>query len=484
MRNPHAAAARERAASAQVAREITWPLPLRGLFADAKTSEINGAMADVLDNWRSDGLSLEMRDGYTQQSTTQANQRISYEFGASPCYIEIFDSSVSCDSHTFSRSFPNPVSSTEISSNVIMADGAGAIIRYDGTAFVDAAFTTDTGKSASEFTGVFSHHDRVYAWDDSELDFYYGDIGAVTGELVRFPLSRLGNIKGNIKFIASMTINAAHGMNDILVIMTTTGMTVLYEGLNPGDSNDWRLLGRVQTAPPVSQFAIENFGSDLWVLTKRGVVSVRDSVTNGIMALTSSIARPIADLLVKDVAANPDAVGWQMLDRGDGTQVFLNVPTDTGYKQYAFEVETRAWFTSNYPSKWWHSLEGYTEFTSGTGELERVVSEGSDNGDNITATFHTSWVRMPRASSIAYLIPTIVADGELEVKITVLSDHDATDGDIAQAEQTVTIKPDNAGDRVALNEVVGVNVAGRVFQARFEVSGVNVHFENLVAGVV
>lgn len=478
------AARMERARSQRLASEVPWPLPLRGLFKDAGTSEINGSMAEVLHNWKSNGVSLEMRDGYLQVSGAIAKQRIPFEFSDTPRYIEINDAGATCGDHSIARDFPNLVSSTTISSNLIMADGAGDILRYDGTGFTVAGFTTDTGKPSSEFNGVFSHHDRIYAWDDSELAFYYGDIGAVTGELVRFPLDRLGNIKGKIAIMASMTINAAHGMNDILVIMTTTGMIVLYEGLDPGDVNDWRLLGRIQVAPPVSKFAIQSFGADLWVLTTRGVASVRDSLSNGVLALASAIASPVSDMIIADIRANPDAEGWQMVARTDGTEVLVNIPTADGFKQYAFTVESRAWFTSDYPAQWWHDISSRTEFTHTDGTLNRLEVKGADDNQPMTATFYTSWIRLPRHSEIAYLIPTIIADGELSVTITVLTDHDATDGDIAQARQTITMKPDNPGDRVALNEVIGVNAAGRVFQARFEVTGHSVSFENLLAGLV
>lgn len=474
----------ERARSQRLASEVPWPLPVRGLFKDANTSEINGSMAEVLDNWKSNGISLEMRDGYTRIESDSARQRIPFEFSNEPCYIEIYEAEAKCGLHRFSRAFPSSVSFTEISGYVLMADGAGEIIRYNGSAFSEARFTTDTGKPSSEFNGVFSHHDRVYAWDDSELAFYYGDIGAVTGELVRFPLDRLGNIKGKISFITSMTLNAAHGMNDILVIMTTTGMVVLYEGLDPGDANDWRLLGRVQAAPPISKFAIASFGADLWVLTKRGVASVRDTLSNGVLALTSSIASPISDMIVAAAKARPDAEGWQMMPRSDGEEVIINVPTETGFTQYAFAVESRSWFTSNYPAKWWHDLNGLTDFTDADGNLQRLTTQGSDNGEAITATFYTSWIRLPRHSEIAYLIPTIIAQGDLSVKVTVLTDHDDTPGDIAQAEQVIKMKPDNPGGKVALNEIIGINAAGRVFQARFEITGHSVSFENLLAGLV
>lgn len=477
------AAQRERQASQRLASEVPWPLPLRGLLDKASTAEINGSMAAKLDNWHSNGISLEMRDGYAEADTEAVQQRIPFEFGTAPGYVSVFSDRIKFGTMTFARNFPNDVSHTEISANLIMADGAGDVMRFDGTHFQKAGFTTTTGKDPEEFNGVFSHHDRIYLWDDTELEFYYGAVGAVTGEVTRFPLSRLGNLTGSIKLITSMTLNASHGMNDILVIVTTTGWLVLYEGLDPGDANDWRLLGRVKVAAPVSRYAVASFGPDLWLLTGRGVVSVRDSLARGALALTSSVGKAISDLLVKDIKASRNLPGWQMHPRDDGSQFLINVPEGSGFKQYVFDVDAQAWSTSNYPARWWHDLSAVTGFTHTDGRLCNLA-DGDDAGASITATFHTSWIRLRRHTEIAYLIPTIIADGEATVSITVLTDHDQTQGDIDQAVQTITLKPDNPGTQVALNEVIAVNAAGRVFQARFEVTGSGVSFENLIAGLV
>lgn len=479
------AARAERQQAESMAREIDWPLPLKGLLSQAATSELNGRLADTLDNWRSNGLALEMRDGYAVTDSEAALQRIPFEFGSSTGYIKILSSVAKFGGITYARAFTEDVMHASISSNVLMADGLGPIFRFNGTAFSEAGFTTSDSKDPDEFNGIFSHKDRVYAWDtDGELAFYYGAVGAITGTLTKFPLANLGNITGKITLMASITVNAAQGMSDLLLIMTSTGVMLLYEGLDPGDATSWSLFGRLKVAPPVSRFAVASFGSDVWVLTTRGIASVKESLQAGVTALVQSQAKVIADDLVADVKAGKAFDGWQMLTRDDGQQFILNVPTSaTTFKQYVFEADVDAWSTADYPARWWHSLDSFTDFTDDQGQNCRVSDGGDDDGDDITATFHTSWVRLPRASEICYLIPTIIAEGALSVTITVLSDHDDTPGDITQAAQTVTISPDNEGDAVALNELIGVNVSGRVFQARFTVTGRNVSFENLIAGV-
>lgn len=477
------AARAERGFGRQISSETPWPLPTSGLNSKAEFGRVRGQLAQVLNNGVSDGISIKMRDGYSKRADTTPMQRIPFEFGDDDTYIEIRPTEATDGTAVYVRDFPGDVMATEISANVLMADGAGEIVAYDGTAFSDAGFTTTDGKDPAEFDGVFSHQDRPYLWDSSTLDFYYGDVGAVTGLLTKFPLSRLGNITGKIMILDSMTVNAAHGMNDVLVIVTTTGWIILYEGLNPGDATDWRLLGRVRVAAPVSKFAVESFGSDLWFLTTRGLVSVQESLAKGVMALVSEVAKPTSDLIVADIKAHRALPGWQIVTREDGEQVMLNVPTDTGFKQYVFRVDAPAWQTTDFPARWWHNLSGFTEFTGSDGRLYRPESDIGDDGADITMTWHSAWVRIPGRRELAYLVPTIIANGPLEVKVAVLTNNNETAGDIAQAEQIITLEPENPGTSVTLNEVIGINASGRSFKVRWEITGSQVEFVDLTAGL-
>lgn len=476
----------EAARSEHMARDTPWPLPLRGLLDEAKTAEFNGSLAAVLHNWRSNGVSLKMREGFQVIDSRTAIQRIPFEFGESPGNIKVFHNRIEYKGNpAFWGDITDRFSHTAISSNIIMANvDAHPILRCDGTGIIDAEFTTDTGKDVTEFTGVFSHHDRVYAWDERELAFYYGDIGAVTGELVRFPLDRLGNIRGKVSIITSMTMTAANDVNDVLVIITSTGDLVIYRGLNPSDSTDFTQIARLSIGAPVSRDAVEDFGSDLWLMTTRGIVSVRDSMSRGALALVSSVGSAIARSVVDDVKKFGDLQGWQMHARADGSEFIVNVPTsETTFKQYVFDTENEAWSTSDFPAKHWQNYNRETIFSAIDGK-GCALRETSDAGEPITAILHTGWIRLGRNSSVESLTPTIIAEGEMEVKISVLTDHDETEEDVMMAEQIVTLRPDDEGKIVSLDEMVSIGATGRVFQLRLEVTGRNVEIVNIMAGVL
>lgn len=473
----------QRAGGGAVASEITVPLPLKGMFSEAKTAEISGIYAGELLNWRSNGVSLEFRQP-TQISGDGSSflQRIPFEFGGASEYIGIGETSITAGGQTLARSFAQKHTAAYISGNAVLADGNGAAVLYNGTTLSEASFTTSTGKDAGEFDGVVAHQDRLFFWEEGdELDFYYGEVGAITGTLTRFPLGRLGNITGRIVAIRSMTVDAGHGMNDTLGIFTSTGMAVVYEGLDPGDAQDWRQLARVQMAPPVARDAFVNVGADVWMLTATGVVSVSQTLRESTIALAKPVSRAVRDTIAEQVKEGGD---WSMHLGADGAAVVINRVLAGTANQFVYRTETRAWDTTNYQAKEWHNLGLVTQFTGTDGAL---VTLDAGEGDLITARWVTGWFRMPRRSGLTFLRPTIRARGALTVTVILLADHNETASDIAEATQTITIEPENPADTggmVALDELIALDATGTSFQITMEVTATWAELVDLTAGVM
>lgn len=471
MRHQQMKAQRARAGGQGTSRDTAFPLPVGGLFVVAKNAEISGTFAAELNNWRSTGFSLELRPQAEYPSgPSNILQRIPFEFGGTSRYIEITAGRATAGSEELFRVFNGAASVGYISGQALIADGLGAVVRYDGSSFTEAAFTTADDSDPETFDGVLAHHDRPYFWKrGGDLTFYYGDVGAVQGELTAFPLGRLGNVTGSVSDILSLTVDAGHGMNDTLCILTTTGQMVLYEGLDPGDPADWRLVTRVQAAPPVTGRPFAQVGSDLWMITASGVVSVTQSIRQGVLALVSDISRPVADAILKQTALGGE---WQLQTAANGSQVTINHVLDGVARQWVYHVESKTWATSDYPARRWHNLGTQTQFTGTDGSLGQL-DRASAGQEEITATWISSWFRIPRSAGLTHITPTILARAPLTLRVAVLTDHDTTAVDLDEAWQTITQNPDNPGDGtevISLNERIGMDAVGSVFQIRMEVT--------------
>ena len=461
--------------------EITIPLPLGGLMEEASTAEVSGMYAGELLNWSSTGASLQTR---LQHSTTAGTtsgilQRMPYEFNGSNSLIEVSASQVQVGATTATRTFSQAFSFGHISGNAIMADGNGPPLLWNGTTFSDGVFTTSTGFDPNTFDGFLAHQDRAFFWRTGDaLDFYYSDtVGAITGNLNQFPLGRLGNITGTILCLYSLTVDAGHGLNDTLAVFTDTGDIVVYEGLDPADSLDWRQQSRLRIAPPVSCEAIEKIGGDVWILTASGLVSVLATLQSGATALVNTVSDAIQDTLVAQVAEGGE---WSIHRSADARRVIINRVYNGAASQFIYNTKSKGWEASDYPARRWHNLGLQTQFTAINGDLGTLDANGTVS---ITATWVSSWFRLPKRTAINYVRPTIYSTGDLTVKMTVLSDHDETATDIAEAEQTVTLVPDETGTRVTMNEVIACDAVGDVFQLRMEVTSTWAEIVNVKAGV-
>lgn len=457
-----------RATGQYQSREVDFPLPLQGQRSRVKNADFSGLSAAELINLQSDGLSLVTPKNYSLE-VNQGIGVIPFEFGTSVTPIIVAATGFTKDGTAYTTPLTETPSYAYLSGNAVMVIQGRNALRFDGTDFRESNFTSGDVEP-TELDGIIAHQDRVFLWKTgSELNFYYGDVGAVTGQLAEFPLGRLGNITGTIVAMKSLTVDAGHGMNDTLAIFTSTGYVVGYEGLDPGDANDWRQLHRIKVPSVIDERAFVEVGSDLWMLTAGGVLSVRNSLQQGNLALVNTISDAIQDELVKEIAGGGT---WSMHLAADAQNVIINCVDDEISKQWILDTDSKGWSRTTYPAREWFNDGLKTKFITLEGQ---VATLGDDGEEAMFATkWVSSWFRAPRATGICYVLPTILAKGPLAVSVTILSDHDGTGNDVTEAAQTVTIQPDNPADGasqiVSLNEIIGCDTVGSVFQLTVEVT--------------
>lgn len=469
-----------RARGGATGSEVEIPLPLSGFLSKAKTAKVSGGFAAEVNNWRLNGVSMEIASSYSiDRSAVAIQRRVPFEFGSSPHFVNLRSELMEGAAGSYSRAMSEDASAAFISGQAVFADGNGPIIRYDGATFAECAFFTTAAVDVETLDGVIAHHDRLFFWKtDGDLEFYYGDVGAVQGELTLFPLSRLGNITGRIVAMSPLTRDAADNLNDSLCIMTSTGQIVVYEGTDPSDASNWSLSARVASAPPLGKHAMTKVGGDVWMATKRGIVSVLDSISKGVLALVSDLARPIAERMVELAEAGGD---WQLITSSEGDQIIINRYLSGASVQMIYYPEGRAWGTADYPARRWHNLDGTLSFTDPDGYLGVIGA-----GDAITATWNSAWLGLRGVSQVVSITPTIIGTGPITLTVAVLSDHDETAADVTEATQTVTLNSDDPVDsvgRVSLDEVIPIGAVGSVFQIRLSITATSAELVDLKAMV-
>lgn len=483
MRRQQAMRNRRQAGGGQIAREITIPLPLRGILHQARAAQVSNLYAAELLNWRSNGVSLVTRPGldWTGDPSTVL-QRVPYEFSGSPRYIELRASQAVCGDAFFNRLFAGTAMAVEISSNVVIVDGFGYPVRFNGTDFSEAVFTTSTGKDPRRFNGAIAHQDRLYFWDTEEPDFYYADeVGGIEGNLTRFPLSRLGNVTGKIVALRSLTVDAGNDINDMLAIFMSSGQIIVYQGLDPSDAEAWSLTARVQAAPPIGRDSFTAVGADVWMLTANGLVSVSESIRSSTLALISDLSMSISEEIRGLVEAAPSA-RWTLFTARDGSMIVINRILGVTAQQFIYYPLSKSWATGSAPVRSFHNLGTRPQATSFNG---RLGSFSIENGsEEITARWVSSWFEVGKDASLCWLKPVIRAKGPLTVRLVVLSDRRDTAADIAESEQTITMEPEgDDGGYVTLDDLFTCDAEGSSFQMTLEVTATWAEIVSVKVGV-
>lgn len=436
-----------------------WPLPVRGWYGNAGQTELNPQFADTIENLWFDGARMTTRPGHTVVDQRPAYQRIPYEFGANPHLIEVNPTQVRANGVTQGRANIGRMMAAEISSNVVMVDGRGEAIRYDGTAFHLGGFTAD-GADPDGFQGVIAHHDRLYFWSADTLEFWYGDVGAVMGALTKFPLDRLGNIRGTIVAMGSFTIDAKQDMDDVLCILTSAGDLVVYAGLDPGDATDWRILGRAKVAVPVSRFGLYQHGSDLYVLTAEGLTSMRVMLNRGTSAPIQALTSPIRDEMKAAVAvADPEAI--QVIAPPDSQYLLVSFPGTERAFVYGFAAQ--GWFNwTGMKMRAWHRFDKQLRATLANGR-EAVIEDGAgDGGVPISCVLRSTWLRGP--STVRQLRPMIKVTGPLTIAVDVEADHEEPPSDPRDLDGETYDPPYDHAAAQVIQEPVRIGTTGEVFR--------------------
>jgi hypothetical protein len=403
-------------------RAGAFPLPVAGYDARADERASSPKVAAVLHNLRPTGTGLRSRPALdTITGPSDTIQRIPVDFGRRRGSIELSPTGASYEGAVLTGRFAGDALHAQISGNVLIADRTAGLVRFDGARFFKDEFTVPEGVALSRLDGVTAHHDRVFAWDTGgPPDFYYGAVGAVMGPLTRFPLSRLGNVTGRIRAMLSLTRDSGAGSNDALAIFTDTGQIVVYEGFDPGDASDWRLAGRVTGAAPRSRLGFAQVGPDAWMLTAHGIVPVSAALRGNVAALTSPLSAAIADELTPLLASGEGT--WSLVTAPEGDLVGLNWARDGTARQWWFDTQAKAWWTSDLPARCFHGPGLDLRFTAFSGR--EVGLSDLDPAGAITMTWRSGWIDAPgRDAGLSYLEPLLLIDGRAKVRLRVDGDE-------------------------------------------------------------
>lgn len=272
---------------------ITVDAPTRGINAYDSPEDMDRADAIALDNWICRSGYLEARpsftpwkgsgatDGFdkvTVYHATDGDQLLAFKDSGEVYDISTDGALGSALDSGFSTT-PEDICTFHINDLLIIVSGDAAEQSFDGTSGTALDYTgSSPAITPGEFTFGCNFKGRAMYINEEDCSFWYAAAGSYQGDLTEFPLSSISEYGGVPKHIATWTMDTGTGPDDTFVIYMTTGEVLLYQGDDPGDVDNWEIIGRFMASPPTTKHASVKVGSDLILLAESGYINLADVI--------------------------------------------------------------------------------------------------------------------------------------------------------------------------------------------------------------
>ncbi len=224
---------------------------------------------------------------------------------------------------------------------LLLVNGADGLRSYNGT-----SWATETITGASNPIAIANHMQRVWLVEENSLDAYYLDVNAKSGTATKINFSYEFTLGGKVMALGSWTRDGGSGSDDYLVVISSKGELLVYQGTDPDDAATWSRVGRFIVPTPLGRRCIERFGGDLLILTEQGLISMADMMAKAESQQSSNaITDKISGAFKSAAQSYRSAHGWQVIQYPTQNLLIINVPTEERVSAVQFVQNTRtgAW---------------------------------------------------------------------------------------------------------------------------------------------
>jgi hypothetical protein len=207
---------------------------------------------------------------------------------------------------------------------------------------------------AINFDFVMSWKNRLWFIVNDTSDTFYLSPNSISGVASNFDFGPLMIHGGDLKAMASWTIDGGDGIDDKLVLCGSQGDLLVYEGTDPSAAATFRIIGRWYIgAPPAGRRFLARYGGDIQMITQFGVFPLSRMLT-GLDRLEATEDRSsyrINPFLADFIRGTLFNQYWEMRYLPQLECIFVNAPDGaadaTGAtinnRQFVMDLNTQGW---------------------------------------------------------------------------------------------------------------------------------------------
>lgn len=317
-------------------------------------------------------------------------------------------------------------------------NGVDAPRMFNGTTWSTPAWT---GVTATELIGVVPHMERLWFIRTASLRVYYGAVSAISGALTELDIGPQCRKGGFVVSMASVSRDGGRGAEAFLVIVTSEGEVVVYNGQDPSSPTTWGRVGVYTIPEPVGRRCMLNAGGEVAIITSRGVVPLSAVMHAAPSAQRlAAITDKIEPAFMSAYENGKSLFGWQITELPRSGLVVVNVPLieRSIQHQYVMATSTGAW------SRWtglnggcWTLFDDDLYFGDNNGNVCRYGFDDTDNNAAIVSDLQTAYT--PLGSEMQKLVtmarPDLLSRPDYYPEFALLFDYDTA----APQYQTTTL---------------------------------------------
>lgn len=222
-----------------------------------------------------------------------------------------------------------------------------------GGAIVDGGVTWKyvarvlSGVDPALLVAVLPWKNRLWLVERDTARAWYLGVGAVTGAATSFTFGQRFQHGGDLRCLASWSIDGGSGIDDRLVAISGGGDVVIYAGTDPSQASTFSLVGVWYVgAVPTGRRLTTDSGGDLLVMSSIGILPMSKLVIgNPLIDRTQFQTAKISNLFNQLQAATATVRGWSMRLHPQDAALMVLVPQGAGASstQLVMSLTTRGW---------------------------------------------------------------------------------------------------------------------------------------------
>ena len=439
--------------SAEISSGDSSPAPVKGWNTRDPLAKMQNSYAVQLDNWWPTAGAVEVRYGadYTSTGFSGATKTIAAWKGTASSKLfamndtGIYDITaggvIGASVQARTEGYCCTVNfATSGSTYLVVVNGVDDLVYTNGTTWTTVAnFSINGGGTllTKDISNINAFKRSLFYIEKNSMNFYYLPIDSITGTVSKFPLGGLFTRGGKLVAMGTWTVDGGAGPEDYSAFITSEGQMAIYWGTDPSTIATWSLKGIFDVDPPNGQKCFCKLGGDLLVLTRRGLLSLTESLRTGQLDPSKSLSGVIGEAFLQASSFTGDKRGWEMIEQPEFNALIVNVPQEEFVysHQYVMNTRTGAWTRFKGWDGFCMCYYNKVLYMGMTAKVAHIWRPGNDFGGSITAEARTAYdYYQPRAriKSWKLLRPNLLIAGIVAVNVGLDTDFQPTN-DYGQA---------------------------------------------------